>query len=210
MVVLAAGAARAHHQDSVGTEHLLVGILQADGPGAATLISWGVTTPALESKLDALSAPAGSTPAAGHIPFTPKTKKVIEGRLRHTALLGHEQIGTDHLLSPSAVDARRPRNPAAHLRLPARRRSGLQRPTTAPRTRHVRRRGIRDLPRSSLRGPRRIRRRARPVQPTRLLFAVEQERRQRRGARSELLTTTCPSCGRCRPSHPHHAVSTID
>ncbi|MFC9557609.1 Clp protease N-terminal domain-containing protein [Rhodococcus sp. NPDC056960] len=98
VVVLAAGAARTHHQNSVDTEHLLVGILDAGGPGAAALTSWGVTTPALESKLAELSAPAGSTPAAGHIPFTPQTKKVIEGSLRHTALLGHEQIGTAHLL----------------------------------------------------------------------------------------------------------------
>ncbi|MFD9666717.1 Clp protease N-terminal domain-containing protein [Rhodococcus sp. NPDC059968] len=66
--------------------------------GTAALTSWGVTAPALESKLQDVSAPAGSAPAAGHIPFTPKTKKVLEGSLRQTALLGHEEIGTDHLL----------------------------------------------------------------------------------------------------------------
>ncbi|NDV10385.1 Clp protease ClpS, partial [Rhodococcus sp. IEGM 248] len=98
VVVLAAGAARTHHQNSVGTEHLLVGIFDAGGPGAAALTSWGVTAPALESKLADASAPAGSAPAAGHIPFTPKTKKVLEASLRQTALLGHEEIGTDHLL----------------------------------------------------------------------------------------------------------------
>ncbi|RYE37761.1 MAG: Clp protease ClpS, partial [Hyphomicrobiales bacterium] len=98
VVVLAAGAARTHHQNSVGTEHLLVGILGAGGPGTAALTSWGVTAPALESKLAGASSPAGSAPAAGHIPFTLKTKKVLEGSLRQTALLGHEEIGTDHLL----------------------------------------------------------------------------------------------------------------
>ena len=70
VVVLAAGAARTHHQNSVGTEHLLVGILDAGGPGTAALTSWGVTAPALESKLADASAPAGSAPAAGHIPIT--------------------------------------------------------------------------------------------------------------------------------------------
>ncbi|MDH6291229.1 Clp protease N-terminal domain-containing protein [Rhodococcus opacus] len=98
VVVLAAGAARTHHQNSVGTEHLLVGIFDAGGPGAAALTSWGVTAPALESKLQGASAPAASAPAAGHIPFTPRTKKVLEASLRQTALLGHEEIGTDHLL----------------------------------------------------------------------------------------------------------------
>ncbi|MFD0600239.1 Clp protease N-terminal domain-containing protein [Catellatospora coxensis] len=98
MVVLAAGAARTHHQTGVGTEHLLVGILDAGGPGTAALTSWGITAPALDSKLDYVSAPTDSAPAAGHIPLTPKTKKVLEASLRQTALLGHEEIGTDHLL----------------------------------------------------------------------------------------------------------------
>ncbi|KAF0956743.1 MULTISPECIES: Clp protease N-terminal domain-containing protein [Rhodococcus] len=78
VVVLAAGAARTHYQNSVGTDHLLVGILDAGGPGTAALTSWGVTAPALESKLQGVSAPEGSAPSAGHIPFTPKTKKVLE------------------------------------------------------------------------------------------------------------------------------------
>nr|WP_271209471.1 Clp protease N-terminal domain-containing protein [Rhodococcus wratislaviensis]GLK34019.1 hypothetical protein GCM10017611_08620 [Rhodococcus wratislaviensis] len=82
----------------VGTEHLLVGILDAGGPGTAALTSWGITAPALDSKLDYVSAPTDSAPAAGHIPLTPKTKKVLEASLRQTALLGHEEIGTDHLL----------------------------------------------------------------------------------------------------------------
>ncbi|CAG7632469.1 Clp protease N-terminal domain-containing protein [Rhodococcus opacus] len=70
VVVLAAGAARTHHQNSVGTEHLRVGIFDAGGPGAAALTSWGVTAPALECKLGGVSAPAGSAPAVEHIPNT--------------------------------------------------------------------------------------------------------------------------------------------
>ncbi|RYE37503.1 MAG: Clp protease ClpS, partial [Hyphomicrobiales bacterium] len=140
VVVLAAGAARTHHQNSVGTEHLLVGIFDAGGPGAAALTSWGVTAPALESKLADVSAPAGSAPAAGHIPFTPKTKKVLEASLRQTALLGHEEIGTDHLLlalldDPASTGAQIPTDLASlpisemreHLR-----RELAQQPTPGP------------------------------------------------------------------------------
>ncbi|WP_257016473.1 Clp protease N-terminal domain-containing protein, partial [Rhodococcus sp. ACS1] len=78
--------------------------------GSADL--WGVTAPALESQLGGVSAPAGSAPAAGHIPFTPKTKKVLEGSLRQTALLGHEEIGTEHLLLALLDD---PASTGAHI-----------------------------------------------------------------------------------------------
>ncbi|WP_317762743.1 Clp protease N-terminal domain-containing protein [Rhodococcus opacus] len=80
VVVLAAGAARTHHQNSVGTEHLLVGILDAGGPGAAALTSWGVTAPALASKLEGVRAPAGSAPAAGHIPITGEDEEGPRGQ----------------------------------------------------------------------------------------------------------------------------------
>ena len=80
VVVLAAGAARTHHQNSVGTEHLLVGIFDAGGPGAAALTSWGVTAPALESKLGGVSAPAGSAPAVEHIPNTGEDEEGPRGQ----------------------------------------------------------------------------------------------------------------------------------
>ncbi|WP_312037662.1 Clp protease N-terminal domain-containing protein [Rhodococcus sp. 4CII] len=51
-------------------------------------------------------------PAAGHIPFTPKTKKILEASLRQTALLGHEEIGTDHLLLALLDD---PASTGAHI-----------------------------------------------------------------------------------------------
>ncbi|MFD7012549.1 Clp protease N-terminal domain-containing protein [Rhodococcus jostii] len=80
VVVLAAGTARTHHQHSVGTEHLLVGIFDADGPGTAALTSWGVTAPALESKLKGASSPTGSAPAAGHIPNTGEDEEGPRGQ----------------------------------------------------------------------------------------------------------------------------------
>ncbi|MFC9840509.1 Clp protease N-terminal domain-containing protein [Rhodococcus sp. NPDC127530] len=73
-------------------------ILDAGGPGAAALTSWGVTAPALESKLDDISAQAGSVPASGHLPITGENENGSRGGLRQTALLGHEEIGIDHLL----------------------------------------------------------------------------------------------------------------
>ncbi|WP_241031634.1 Clp protease N-terminal domain-containing protein [Rhodococcus koreensis] len=69
--------------------------------------SSGDTATAPKSKLEDVTAPA-----VGHIPFTPKTKKVIEGSLRQTALLGHEEIGTDHLLLALFAD---PASTGAHI-----------------------------------------------------------------------------------------------
>ncbi|MFE5701653.1 Clp protease N-terminal domain-containing protein [Rhodococcus koreensis] len=97
VVIVAAETARAHHQPAVGTEHLLAGILEAGGPGGDALTSWEVTTHAVERKLTDISPHEGFDPT-GHIPFTPKTKKVIESSLRQTALFGHEEIGTARLL----------------------------------------------------------------------------------------------------------------
>ncbi|MEN0138226.1 MAG: Clp protease N-terminal domain-containing protein [Rhodococcus sp. (in: high G+C Gram-positive bacteria)] len=110
VVIVAAETARAHHHHAIGTEHLLVGIIEAGGPGGDALTSWEVTTRALESKLTDIS-PHEDFDAAGHIPFTPKTKKVIEISLRQTALFGHEEIGTAHLLlalldDPASTGAR--------------------------------------------------------------------------------------------------------
>ncbi|WP_128970259.1 Clp protease N-terminal domain-containing protein [Rhodococcus opacus] len=98
VVVLAAGAARTHHQNSVGTEHLLAGILDAGGPGAAALTSGGRHRPHSRAS-STRSAHARAPPRRPGTSRTPaKTKKVLESSLRQTALLGHEQIGTAHLL----------------------------------------------------------------------------------------------------------------
>jgi ATP-dependent Clp protease ATP-binding subunit ClpC len=91
-VVLASDAARTHHHDHLGTEHLLLGVLEADGVAATSLTSWGISTDVI-----AEIGPREPDPAA-HIPFTPHAKKVLEQSLRETSLLGHDDIGTEHLL----------------------------------------------------------------------------------------------------------------
>ncbi|MFE7422132.1 Clp protease N-terminal domain-containing protein [Rhodococcus sp. NPDC057529] len=96
-IVLASDAARTHHHDHLGTEHLLAGIHAAGGPAAATLTSWGVTTGRLDTALDEIPSPPDFDEAR-HIPFTPKAKKVLEQGMQETSLLGHENIGTEHLL----------------------------------------------------------------------------------------------------------------
>ena len=58
---------------------------------------WGITAPTLDNTLDTVSTGTNSDPA-GHLPITGKTKKVLQGALCQTALLRHEEIGTDHLL----------------------------------------------------------------------------------------------------------------
>ncbi|MDV7246375.1 MULTISPECIES: Clp protease N-terminal domain-containing protein [Rhodococcus] len=96
-VVLASDAARTHQHDHLGTEHLLAGIHAAGGPAAAALTSWEVTTSRLDTALDEI-APPPDFEETRHIPFTPKAKKVLEQGMRETSLLGHEEIGTEHLL----------------------------------------------------------------------------------------------------------------
>lgn len=96
-VVLASETARAHHHDHLGTEHLLVGLLRArDGVAAASLTAVGLTADAIDGKLS--DTGPGEPGSSGHIPFTAHAKAVIEQSLRERSLLGHDRIGTEHLL----------------------------------------------------------------------------------------------------------------
>ena len=82
----------------IGTEHLLLGLIrESDGIAAKTLGAVGVAYDAVRKKVDEISDPkAGSLPGAP--PFTPRTKKVLELSLREALQLGHNYIGTEHLL----------------------------------------------------------------------------------------------------------------
>ncbi|MDF3311913.1 Clp protease N-terminal domain-containing protein [Rhodococcus sp. T2V] len=95
----------------VGTEHLLVGIFDAGGPGATALTSWVSRRHSTASSR--ASAPRRAPPRPPGTSCSPaKTKKVIEGSLRQTALLGHEEVGTDHLLLALLDD---PASTGAHI-----------------------------------------------------------------------------------------------
>jgi ATP-dependent Clp protease ATP-binding subunit ClpC len=100
VVVLAQDEARALRHNYIGTEHLLLGLIcEEEGLGARTLESLGVT---LEQTRDRVRAIVGEgEPGAavtGQIPFTPDAKHALELALREALTLGHNYIGTEHVL----------------------------------------------------------------------------------------------------------------
>ena len=95
-VVLASDAARAHHHDYLGTEHILLGLIREhDGAAARALESFGVAADVIDSRL---TTGHGEPARAGHIPFTRHAKRILERSLRETSLLGHDRIGTEQIL----------------------------------------------------------------------------------------------------------------
>ena len=98
VVVLAQVEARLINHNYIGTEHLLLGLIsEAEGAAYLALTKLGVS---LERSrhlvLDMIGT--GSSQVVGHIPFTPRAKKVLELSLREALSLGHNYIGTEHLL----------------------------------------------------------------------------------------------------------------
>jgi hypothetical protein len=91
--------ARAHRHAHVGTEHLLLGLVREDqGVGARALAALGVPTGALRDRVLEIVPPGTEELPAGHIAFTPRAKKVLELSLREALQLGHNYIGTEHIL----------------------------------------------------------------------------------------------------------------
>ncbi|PQP12527.1 Clp protease N-terminal domain-containing protein [Rhodococcus opacus] len=103
-VVLASDAARTHHHDHLGTEHLLTGILAAGNPTGATLTSWGITSPHIDSALDEIPAYPNTDSECAGPPFTPTLRKALVQSLREASLLRHDIIGTEHLLLALLAD----------------------------------------------------------------------------------------------------------
>jgi ATP-dependent Clp protease ATP-binding subunit ClpA len=98
VVVSAQEEARLLNHSYIGTEHLLLGLLYDDeGVGAKTLIKLRVDLEKVRALVDEIVGMGGSSPS-GHIPFTPRAKKVLELALREALELGHNYIGTEHLL----------------------------------------------------------------------------------------------------------------
>src|SRR6266511_3028538 len=97
-VHLAQEEARLLRHNYVGTEHLLLGLLyEGEGIAAQALGSLGVSLQAVRGQVEQLIGRGPTTPT-GHIPFTPRAKKVLELSLREALALGHNYIGTEHLL----------------------------------------------------------------------------------------------------------------
>ena len=98
VVVLAQEEARLLCHNYVGTEHLLLGLLhEGDGVAARALASLGISLADVRGQVEEIIG-HGRIPVTGHIPFTPRTKKVLELSLRDALALGHHYIGTEHLL----------------------------------------------------------------------------------------------------------------
>jgi ATP-dependent Clp protease ATP-binding subunit ClpC len=98
VVVLAQEEARLLNHDYIGTEHLLLGLIhEGEGVAALALESLGMRLEAVRSQVEEVIGQGQSAPV-GHIPFTPRAKKVLELSSREALQLGHNYIGTEHIL----------------------------------------------------------------------------------------------------------------
>ena len=97
-MVLAQEEARMLNHNYIGTEHLLLGLIhEGEGIGARALESLGVTLNAVREQVQSIVGPSPQAPS-GHIPFTPRAKKVLELSMREAIQLNHGYIGTEHIL----------------------------------------------------------------------------------------------------------------
>ncbi|MDQ3294016.1 MAG: NDP-hexose 4-ketoreductase, partial [Actinomycetota bacterium] len=97
VVVLAQEEARRAGYPYIGTEHLLLGMLAAEGtPAHRTLLDLGVTLERARAAVEE-AVPAGKGAPAPHIPFNPRAKKVLELALREALRLHHREIGSSHV-----------------------------------------------------------------------------------------------------------------
>ncbi|XAS67197.1 ATP-dependent Clp protease ATP-binding subunit [Micrococcaceae bacterium Sec5.7] len=98
VVVLAQEEARTLNHNYIGTEHILLGLIhEGDGVAAKALESLGISLDGVREQVQEIIGP-GQQSQPGHIPFTPRAKKVLELALREALQLGHNYIGTEHIL----------------------------------------------------------------------------------------------------------------
>jgi len=98
VVVLAQEEARLLNHNYIGTEHLLLGLIrEGDGVAAEALESLGISLDAVRQQVEEIIGQGQQAPS-GHIPFTPRAKKVLELSLREATQLGQDHIGAEHIL----------------------------------------------------------------------------------------------------------------
>ena len=98
VVVLAQEEARMLNHNYIGTEHILLGLIhEGEGVAAKSLESLGISLEGVRSQVEEIIGQGQQAPS-GHIPFTPRAKKVLELSLREALQLGHNYIGTEHIL----------------------------------------------------------------------------------------------------------------
>jgi ATP-dependent Clp protease ATP-binding subunit ClpC len=97
-VVLAQQEARLLKHNYIGTEHILLGLVrESDGLAAKALEALGIGLEAVREQVEEIIGRGQKSPT-GHIPFTPRAKKVLELSLREALQFGHNYIGTEHIL----------------------------------------------------------------------------------------------------------------
>src|SRR6187399_3624729 len=98
VVVLAQEEARMLNHNYIGTEHILLGLIhEGEGVAAKALESLGIALEGVRQQVEEIIGQGQQAPS-GHIPFTPRAKKVLELSLREALQLGHNYIGTEHIL----------------------------------------------------------------------------------------------------------------
>ena len=98
VIVLAQEEARMLNHNYIGTEHILLGLIhEGEGVAAKALESMGISLEDVRKEVEEIIG-QGSQPHSGHIPFTPRAKKVLELSLREGLQMGHKYIGTEFLL----------------------------------------------------------------------------------------------------------------
>ena len=98
VVVLAQEEARMLNHNYIGTEHILLGLIrEGRGVAARALESLGISLEAVRQEVEGIIG-LGQQAPSGHIPFTPRAKKVLELSLRESLQLGQDYIGTEHIL----------------------------------------------------------------------------------------------------------------
>jgi|HubBroStandDraft_5_1064220.scaffolds.fasta_scaffold08144_1 ATP-dependent Clp protease ATP-binding subunit ClpC len=99
VVVLAQEEARMFNRDYVGTEHILLALIREEGGVAAqALESLGITEEGARQQVEEIVGRDQPGPQQGHLPMTPRAKKVLQLSLREAIALGHGYIGTEHIL----------------------------------------------------------------------------------------------------------------
>src|SRR5712691_6665639 len=98
VVVLAQEEARMLNHNYIGTEHILLGLMhEGEGVAAKALESLGISLDAVRQQVEVIISQGQQAPS-GHIPFTPRAKKVLELADREARALGHDYIDTEHIL----------------------------------------------------------------------------------------------------------------
>ncbi len=99
VILLAKQEAKRFNHDYIGTEHVLLGLLrEGEGVAAAVLQSLNMSLDNMRLEVEKLVQPGPATVVSGDLPFTPKAKKVMELAMDEARALGHNYIGTEHLL----------------------------------------------------------------------------------------------------------------